>query len=152
MALGPSFAASWPVGADAGLPWGAGVAVACHSWEAIEQLQRQWLERVCLRCQEALVHGQTPRSAASWADLPMAGLRWSLQEWDQSLQDLLSAMLRLRGDWMMDLGRAPEQFGPWPPESLSACMQAWQQHAQQQSQLWMHWLATASRQREQSPG
>lgn len=148
MALGPSSVASGPVRADVGLPWGAGAAVVWHNWEALEQLHRQWLERACLRCQEALAHGQAPMSAASWADLPMASLRWSLQEWDQSLQDLLSAMLRLRGDWMMDLGRAPEQVGPWPLESLSAGMQACQQHVQQQSQLWMQWLATASRQRE----
>lgn len=89
-------------------------------------LQRQSMERWVLRQQEWMRHLSSPLGPGAWVDASLAGMRWSFQEWEQSTQDLMTAMLLMRGD----LGR--DRVDPL----LMWCGQVAQQPWQAWSELW----------------
>ena len=140
--------AAWPVPAAAAMAW--------QGWQAVQQVQLAWLVRMAQRGQELPCHcpwSAWPTEPADWLDLPLATMRWSLQEWDQFAQDLLGAALEARGaclqplppglaGWLPWLEAAPS--GPW----WSICGQA----ADGQLRQWCAPWALAGAWCHRSPG
>lgn len=96
-------------------------------------LQQQCARRWALRQQEMALHWPVPGDLGSWVNAYLAGMRWGLQESQQSFQDLMSAPLQWRGE----LGREP----------VDPLLATWNQLALQQMQAWTDFWADAGRQR-----
>lgn len=115
---------SSPIPADAA--WKAWAHLLPGWWQGLEaglSLQQQCLQRWNLRQQEGWRHWQHAGAPTFWMDMTLASMRWSLQEWDQALQDAMAAPVLLHG-------QCPDQAAPW----LGLCrlwtelpLQAWAQ-------------------------
>lgn len=135
-----------------GAPWRE---AACAWWAAVQmgqRVQQQWWERTALRWQEMPRHWQSFASLADWGDLPLASMRWSLQECDQSLMDLMTAALTLYGQWRMDQAPAVGSM-PWnsPEMSWGPLMDICTQQPARQMQAWAQAWGEAG-QRRHRPG
>ena len=133
--------------AMAGTPGGEAALLLWRSTEVGQQLQQQWAQRMRMRSQEMLTHTQAPTNFADWWDLPLAGMRWGLQEWDQVMQALLGPALTLRGAWLWDHGRARWQAWMLPEASVASYLDFCQQQVERQSQAWSDLLTVAGHQR-----
>jgi hypothetical protein len=109
--------------------WQAWSLALSRSWQGLGvglDLQQQSLHRWVLRQQEWVHHAAAPVTPATWMDASLASLRWSAQESQQALQDLLAAALMLRGN----LGRDPsDPLLDWWSQQAWQPLQAW-------SELW----------------
>lgn len=125
------------------VPWGEASTVLWRSMEMNQRLQQQWMERMRLRGKELAVHGLGPWSPNEVWNLTLASMRWSLQEWEQATQDLMSAALTLRGDCRMDgCATAAQPDLAWEPY-----WGRFQQQMTRQSQAWMKFMGRAAMQR-----
>ncbi len=138
-----------------GAPWHEAVSACWAAVQMGQRVQQQWWERMALRCQEMPRHWHWSARPADWADLPLASMRWGLQECDQSLMDLMTAALTLNGQWRMH--QAPTADSPpwgspaqsWEP-ILDWCTQQPGRQMQTWGQVWVQAWADAGLRRQRA--
>lgn len=149
----PSASRKPPAHAAAQVPWFGPNWELCNEtaaalWRGMEvgvDVQQQCLQRWALRQQEWLRHGHAPGTAA-WLDLALAGMRWTLQEWQQTWQDMMAAPLVLRGDLRQDQALL-HRHGGVPDEPADPWLELLARMGAQQMQAWVDLWACAGRQR-----
>ena len=123
-------------------------------WQLLQiqqRLQIQAVQRWAQRWQEAA------RPERLWAeggwDLPLASLRWGLQESEQAWQDAWAAMCALQGDWRRDAAVGSPCMAAWQDSAWAPVWQAWAACLAGPQQGWSACMqAACRRQRAQGQG